>query len=83
MRGAREFLGGLKEGFAAFGLSVATVINFALLSFVYVFGIGLTSAAARAKGKHFLDLRPRKEAASYFVSAKMAKEKTEDYYRQF
>ena len=83
MGSAREFIVGLKEGFGAFGLSVATVINFALLSFVYVFGIGLTSAAARAKGKHFLDLRPRKESATYFVTAKMAKERPEDYYRQF
>ena len=83
MGSAREFIIGLKDGFAAFGLSVANVVNFALLSFVYVFGIGLTSAAARAKGKHFLDLRPRKDARSYFVSGAVSKEKTEDYYRQF
>ncbi|MBN2331112.1 MAG: hypothetical protein JXC85_04820 [Candidatus Aenigmarchaeota archaeon] len=80
---AKEFLLGMKEGGSDFGFGVSGVVNFILLSFVYVFGVGLTSAAARLKGKHFLSMGIDKGAETYFVNEPIKKKDKEEYFRQF
>ena len=56
MKQIREFVCGFKQGTGLFGHTISTLINSALLTVVYVVGVGLTAAAARAKGKQFLQL---------------------------
>ena len=54
---ARDFLNGLKEGNRMFGEDIASVINFILLTFVYLFGVGITSMIAKLSGKNFLEIK--------------------------
>ncbi len=83
MQKAKDFLLGMKDGSSDFGLGVSRVVNFILLSFVYVFGVGLTSLVARMKGKHFLDMDIDKGAKTYFVDEPIMKKDKEEYFRQF
>ena len=64
-----------------FGQNVALIINTALLSFAYVFGVGLTSIVAKITGKRFLDMKQGKE--SYWKPLNLKKKSMEEYYRQF
>ena len=83
MSRAKRFIVDMKNGFLDFGLSVTTVVNFILLSFVYIFGVGITSIIAKISGKRFLDSGIDKKANSYYKSEIMKKKKMEEYYRQF
>jgi hypothetical protein len=80
---AKEFLIGMKDGSSDFGFGVSKVVNFILLSFVYVFGVGLTSLVARLKGKHFLDMEIDKGAKTYFVNETIKTKDRDEYFRQF
>jgi hypothetical protein len=80
---AKDFLLGMKDGSSDFGFGVSRVVNFILLSFVYVFGVGLTSIVARLKGKHFLDMEMDKSAKTYFEDEPIMKKEREEYFRQF
>jgi hypothetical protein len=80
---AREFLAGLKAGFGDFGAGVANVVNFILLSFVYVAGVGMTSVVAKMRGKHFLKAGVDPKAKSYFEHEAIKKEEKDRYYSQF
>lgn len=83
MRRAKDFLLGMKDGSSDFGFGVSKVVNFVLLSFVYVFGVGLTSLVARLKGKHFLRMEIDKGAKTYFEDEPIMKKDKEEYFRQF
>ncbi len=83
MSKVKDFLLGMKEGFSSFGFGVTGVVNFVLLSFVYVFGVGLTSVAAKATGKRFLGEGVDSKKVSYYGKLGLKKKDVEDYYRQF
>ncbi len=83
MNALREFLDGFVQGFKNFGKAFSNTINYVLLSFVYFFGVGLTSLFAKLLGKHFLELKPDSERKSYWVDRKIAKQSLEDHKRQF
>ena len=78
------FITGFKEGFKAFGHSVANIVNFFLLTLVYLVGVGPTSLVAKLFGKKFLQTKLNKD--SFWVMKDQAKEKAkkrEDHYRTF
>lgn len=77
----KNFFEDLKEGNKTFGEDVASVINFILLTFVYFFGVGITSIIAKIFGKHFLEYKTNKN--TYWSELNLSKRKKEEYYRQF
>ncbi len=78
-----KFLNGFKKGTKRFGENINIIINTALLSFVYLVGIGLTNIAARIKKKHFLETKIDPKKASYWSDLNMGKKQMKEYYRQF
>jgi len=69
-------------GFKAFGFMITSVVNFILLLFVYIFGIGPVSIIGKIAGKRFLDLKKSgKDSAWHKV--KIGKREMDEYYRQF
>jgi len=77
------FFKGFREGMGDFSLNVSAVVNAALLSVVYAVGVGLTSAFARLVGKRFLELKPSREADTYWSDLNLGKRPVDEYYRQF
>jgi len=77
----KEFIDDLKEGQKLFGETLAIIVNSALLSLVYLVGIGLTSIIAKIFGKKFLDLNFEKK--SYWEDLNLGKKEIKDYYKQF
>jgi len=81
MRKLKHFFNGFQKGVESFGDNISTVINFILLSIVYLIGVGLTSITAKIFGKHFLDMKKKKN--SYWVDLNLKKKSIDKYYRQF
>ena len=73
----KEFIDDLKEGQKLFGETLAIIVNSALLSLVYLVGIGLTSIIAKIFGKKFLDLNFEKK--SYWEDLNLGKKEIKDY----
>ena len=78
-----EFIRGFKEGQKSFGETIGIIINSILLSFVYLFGVGITFIFAGIFGKHFLELDINKESSSYWSELNLTKKSIKEYYRQF
>jgi len=78
----RTFFNGFKAGFQDFGHNISGLVNSILLSAVYVFGVGLTSVAARLFGKRFLVTEPSDDE-TYWQDLNLETKKMEDHYRQF
>jgi len=76
----KGFLSGFKEGMAAFGELVATVVNTVLLSIVYAIGVGMTKVIALVQGRRLLEKELGEE--SYWEDLKI-KEGDDSYYRMF
>lgn len=74
---------GMREGMMYFGERTSAVVNTALLTAVYCFGVGIMSILARVMGKKFLDLRTHVSRVSYWVEIHEVPEKIGRYYRQF
>ncbi len=79
----KEFLIGIKAGQKKFGENIALVVNTLLLSIVYFLGIGFTSIIAQILGKRFLEIKPEKDAKTYWKNLNLSKKPLEEYYRQF
>ena len=77
------FLNGFKSGMKNFSSSISCIINFILLSSVYIIGVGLTAVFARSVNKHFLDMKLCHEKDSYWSDLNLKKRSIEKYYRQF
>ena len=82
MKNGKLFFKGFLTGFKRFGHTFATVVNFVLLTIVYIIGVGLTSIVAKAVGKSFLNTKKRRKP-SYWEDKNLTKEPKENYYRQF
>lgn len=79
----KGFVKGFKKGFTEFGHNISTIVNSVLLSFVYVFGVGITSIIAKLTKKHFLETRIKKSQKTYWSNLDLKKQKIDEYYRQF
>ena len=79
----KSFINQLKKGQKEFGEDIAVIINSVLLSMVYLFGVGLTSLAAKVFRKKFLDLETNKKAVTYWQDLNLAKKPINEYYKQF
>ena len=77
----KKFIKGLKEGFKNFGSGVSIIINTLLLLLVYFLGVGLASIFAKLVGKHFLDMKLKKE--TYWVDYNLKKKSLQEYYKQY
>ncbi len=80
---AKSFFRGLKTGQKNFGESIAILINTALLTLVYIIGVGLTSVFSKLLKKDFLELERSKTRDSYWTELNLKKEEMRTYYRQF
>ena len=78
-----QFFKGFLKGTRTFGKNISIIINSILLTIVYVFGIGLTSFAAKLFKKKFLKLKLSKNESTYWSDLDLKKKPMEEYYRQF
>ena len=77
----KEIIKQLKRGQKIFSEDINSIINFVLLTFIYLVGVGFTSLFAKIMGKHFLKFKTEK-SPSYWSNLKLNYKK-EDYYKQF
>ena len=87
------FVSGFRDGFKSFGLGVTNVVNAILLSLAYFLAVALTSVAARASKKEFLDISPSAGTSngeedaipkeSYWEDLNLYKKDIKEYYRQY
>ena len=82
MNNTKLFLKGFKSGLKSFSNIITNIINFFLLSIVYIIGVGLTSILSKIFKKHFLELK-KTRSKTYWKKNKINKEPLETYYRQF
>ena len=75
MKEINNFLYGVKNGFKSFGEHIILVVNFVLLSFVYLIGVGFTSTIAKLVNKHFLDLKLTEKSKTYWIELNLKKKK--------
>ena len=78
-----KFIKGFGLGFSEFGENIGLIINSILLTFVYVFGVGLTSIIAKIFKKHFLEMKIEKKQKSYWSNLNLKIRSIEEYYRRF
>ena len=83
MRITDSFVKGFGEGFREFGHLLSTPVNAALLTMVYLAGVGPTAVAAKLAGKRFLITRQSKDEKSYWQDLKLGTRPMDDYRRQF
>ena len=72
----------IKRRMKYFGVIVSSVVNFALLLFVYLFGVGLTVLIAKISGKNFLEIKISNRS-SYWSDIDLTKKSIKEYYNQF
>jgi len=77
-----ESIKGFRNGIKKFGEDIAVLVNTALLTIVYIIGIGITSIFARIFRKKFLDLKIENKE-SYWENLNLKTKSIESYYRQF
>jgi|TARA_B100002003_G_C14010311_1_gene487446 hypothetical protein len=75
-----KFFTGFKNGFQAFGHHIAHLVNFILLTGVYIIAVGPTKLIAKLSGKHFLITKMRK---TNWVKRENKEESYDDYLRSF
>ena len=73
---------GIKKGMKYFGVVVSSIVNFILLLFVYLFGVGLTALIAKISGKNFLEIKILNRS-SYWSNLDLTKKPIKEYYNQF
>ena len=76
------FFEGFKLGFKNFGLRVAMLVNYVLLTFVYFTAVALTAIVAKLVRKRFLDLQ-KSDRQTHWVHHNTKRKEIEHYYRQF
>ena len=74
---------GFQKGMNAFGQCIAIIINSVLLTLVYFIGIGITAIICKIFRKQFLDLKPDKNAITYWSDIDLKKRPIKEHYRQF
>ncbi|MBS3134664.1 hypothetical protein J4214_05530 [Candidatus Woesearchaeota archaeon] len=79
----RVFFINFKDGFKDFGHLMAFIVNYVLLFFVYIVGVGLTSIIAKSFKRVFLNIKKKRDAKSYWEDLNLKRKKMIEYYRQF
>ena len=74
---------GFIEGFHEFGFTVSTILNFVLLSIVFIFGIGLVSIYTKLTNKKVLPLKAEIQENSYWTNKKNRNATIEDSLKPF
>ena len=82
MKVLKQFFRGFKKGMSNFGQGIALLVNFSLLTFVYLLGVGLTSIVAKISRKHFLEMNLSKKD-TYWSDLNLKKKSIDKYYKQF
>ena len=82
MSNLKQFFKGFTKGFRDFSNIITNIVNFFLLTIVYIFGVGITSILSKTFKKHFLELKKTK-SKTYWKKTKLTKEPIEKYFRQF
>lgn len=77
------FFTGLNNGFKEFSESLNKAVNTLLLSFTYIFGVGIVFLIAKLQKKKLLDLKTEKKKESYYKELMLSKKAKKEYYRQF
>ena len=77
------FAKGFRKGMNDFGTTLTMIVNSILLLIVYIIGVGVTSLVAKLFGKHFLERKIQKHAATYWKKLDLGKKPIDDFYRQF
>ena len=72
-----------KKGISEFGQNISTLVNFILLSIVYLFGVGFTSIVSKIFEKKFLETKLSKNKKTYWSKLDLKKESLEEHMRQF
>ena len=80
MRNIKSLFSGIKEGMQEFGHTITAVVNFVLLTVVFVFGVGLISVISKVAKKKFLDKDLKKDAKTYWEKASIGGEKKKEEY---
>jgi hypothetical protein len=78
----KPFFKGFLKGFKDFGHLVNNIVNFILLSIVYLFGVGPTSIIGKLFRKRFLELK-RDSKETYWIENRVGGENIEECYRMF
>ncbi|MBS3132130.1 hypothetical protein J4212_06865 [Candidatus Woesearchaeota archaeon] len=78
-----SFFLGFKHGMKEFGHCITIIINTALLFFVYIIGVGITSIFAKLMRKEFFPKKPDSGKKTYWEKLELGKEEEDYYYRQF
>ena len=81
MKKLKQFFNGFQKGVKDFSNNISTIINSTLLLIVYLIGVGFTALFAKIFGKHFLDMKKKKD--SYWHNLNLKNKPIEKYYRQF
>ena len=71
-----------KKGISKFGQNISTLVNFMLLSLVYLLGVGFTSILSKLLKKNFLDTKISNKK-TYWSKLDLKKESIEKHMRQF
>ena len=83
MQKIKSFFKGFKDGFREFSQGVAEIVNFILLTLVFIFGIGIVAILSRVAGKKYLAVK-QEEKESYWKKVKIGGEKKrEEYLKPF
>jgi broad specificity polyphosphatase/5'/3'-nucleotidase SurE len=73
------FLTNYVRGFKLFSESISSIINFVLLSLVYVIGVGVTSFFSKLLKKSFIKKSQNKKISSYWKNFSLKEdEKTQE-----
>ena len=72
-----------KKGISGFGQNISALVNFLLLSLVYLFGVGFTSILSKILKKDFLEVKLSKDKKTYWSKLDLKKESLEKHMRQF
>ena len=72
-----------KKGISLFGQNISTLVNFLLLSLVYLLGVGFTSILSKILKKDFLEVKLSKDKKTYWSKLDLKKESLEKHMRQF
>ena len=78
-----EFFNGLKIGTQEFAKVISIIVNTVLLTFVYIFGIGITSIIAKVINKKFLKISLDEKSETYWEKLNLKKKPKNSYYKQF
>ena len=83
MRNPKLHFVAFKKGISIFGQNISTLVNFLLLSVVYLIGVGFTSILSKLLKKEFLDTKLSKDKKTYWSKLDLKKESIEKHMRQF